>query len=63
MENSKNYMIQSKIQFKHTFPIIFYNKDVMSHFYPFLDSTSIEHVKNCLKRTGAKETKKKSKII
>lgn len=59
MEKSKIY--QTKIQFKHNFPIMFYNKEIMSHFYPFLDQKSIETVKNCLKKTGAKETKKKIK--
>ena len=59
MEKSKIY--QTKIQFKHNFPLMFYNKEIMSHFYPFLDQKSIETVKNCLKKTGAKETKKKIK--
>ena len=58
MEKSKIY--QTKIQFKHNFPLMFYNKEIMSHFYPFLDQKSIETVKNCLKKTGAKETKKKN---
>ncbi len=62
MENlSKGKLFQTKIQFKHNFPIIFYNKEIMSHFYPFLDEKSIERVKNCLKKTGVKETKKKIK--
>ena len=33
----------------------------MSHLYPFLDEKNIETIKNCLKKTGAKETKKKIK--
>ena len=62
MENlTKNKSIQMKIQFKHNFPLMFYNKEIMSHFYPFLDEKSIEKIKNCLKKTGAKETKKKIK--
>ena len=62
MENiSKNKSIPNKIQFKHNFPLMFYNKEIMSHFYPFLDDKSIMRVKNCLKKTGAKETKKKIK--
>ena len=62
MENlSKGKLFKTKIQFKHNFPIIFYNKEIMSHFYPFLDEKSIERVKNCLKKTGVKETKKKIK--
>ena len=62
MENlTKNNAIQMKIQFKHNFPLMFYNKEIMSHFYPFLDPKSIEKIKNCLKKTGAKETKKKIK--
>ena len=62
MENlpkSKPYIV--KYEFKHNFPLMFYNKQIMSHFYPFLDEKSIETVKNCLKKTGAKETKKKIK--
>ena len=51
----------TKIQFKHNFPLMFYNKEIMAHFYPFLDQKSIERIKNCLKKTGAKETKKKIK--
>ena len=62
MENlQKNKPIQAKIQFKHNFPLMFYNKEIMSHFYAFLDEKSIEKVKSCLKKTGAKETKKKIK--
>ena len=62
MENlPKGKIIPNKIQFKHNFPIMFYNKEIMSHFYPFLDQKSIETMKNCLKKTGAKETKKKIK--
>ena len=62
MENlPKAKIIPNKIQFKHNFPIMFYNKEIMSHFYPFLDQKSIETMKNCLKKTGAKETKKKIK--
>lgn len=62
MENlSKGKIIPNKIQFKHNFPIMFYNKEIMSHFYPFLDQKSIETMKSCLKKTGAKETKKKIK--
>jgi len=57
----KGKIIPNKIQFKHNFPIMFYNKEIMSHFYPFLDQKSIETMKNCLKKTGAKETKKKIK--
>jgi hypothetical protein len=59
MENiSKSKNISNKIQFKHNFPLMFYNKEIMAHFYPFLDQKSIERVKNCLKKTGAKETKR-----
>ena len=62
MENlPKGKIIPNKIQFKHNFPIMFYNKEIMSHFYPFLDQKSIETMKSCLKKTGAKETKKKIK--
>lgn len=62
MENlPKNKLYQTKFEFKHNFPLMFYNKDIMAHFYPFLDKKSIETVKNCLKKTGAKETKKKIK--
>ena len=62
MENlQKSKPIQAKIQFKHNFPLMFYNKEIMSHFYAFLDEKSIEKVKSCLKKTGAKETKKKIK--
>ena len=59
--NNKKKIIPTKIQFKHNFPIMFYNKEIMSHFYPFLDEKSIIVIKNCLKKTGAKETKKKIK--
>ena len=62
MENiAKNKPYQSKIQFKHNFPLMFYIREIMAHFYPFLDEKSITTVKNCLKKTGAKETKKKIK--
>ena len=57
----KKKIIPNKIQFKHNFPIMFYNKEIMSHFYPFLDEKSVGVIKNCLKKTGAKETKKKIK--
>ena len=53
--------IPNKIQFRHNLPIMFYNKEIMSHFYPFLDEKNIEVIKNCLKKTGAKETKRKIK--
>ena len=62
MENlPKSKPFLTKIQFKHNFPLMFYNKEIMAHFYPFLDQKSIERIKNCLKKTGAKETKKKIK--
>ena len=62
MENPpKTKPIITKMEFKHNFPLMFYNKEIMSHFYPFLDEKSIEKIKNCLKKTGAKETKKKIK--
>ena len=63
MENNtqQKKTIPNKIQFKHNFPIMFYNKEIMSHLYPFLDEKNIETIKNCLKKTGAKETKKKIK--
>ena len=57
----KKKIIPNKIQFKHNFPIMFYNKEIMSHFYPFLDEKRVGVIKNCLKKTGAKETKKKIK--
>ena len=60
-KTTKNKSFPNKIQFKHNFPLMFYNKEIMSHFYPFLDDKSIMRVKNCLKKTGAKETKKKIK--
>ena len=60
-KTSKNKSFQNKMEFKHNFPLMFYNKEIMSHFYPFLDEKSITRVKNCLKKTGAKETKKKIK--
>ena len=59
IENKK--VISNKIQFRHNLPLMFYNKEIMSHFYPFLDEKNIEVIKNCLKKTGAKETKKKIK--
>ena len=58
-ENKKT--IPKKIQFKHNFPIMFYNKEIMSHLYSFLDEKNIQTIKNCLKKTGAKETKRKIK--
>ena len=58
-ENKKT--IPMKIQFKHNFPIMFYNKEIMSHLYSFLDEKNIQTIKNCLKKTGAKETKRKIK--
>ena len=59
---SDNKKITSmKVQFKHNLPLMFYNKEIMSHFYPFLDAKSIQTIKNCLKKTGAKETKRKIK--
>ena len=62
MENPpKTKPIITKMEFKHNFPLMFYNKEIMSHFYPFLDEKSIGKIKNCLKKTGAKETKKKIK--
>jgi hypothetical protein len=48
-----------KLQFKNTFPIIFYDKNIMSHFWPFLNEESIKTLKSCLKKTGAKEQKKR----
>jgi hypothetical protein len=50
-----------KLQFKNTFPIIFYDKNIMSHFWCFLNEESIKTLKSCLKKTGAKEQKKKNK--
>ena len=62
MENiSKNKSIPNKIQFKHNFPLMFYNKEIMSHFYPFLDDKSIMRVKNCLKKNRSKRDEKKNK--
>ena len=58
-ENKKT--IPMKMQFKHNFPIMFYNKEIMSHLYSFLDEKNIQTIKNCLKKTGAKETKRKIK--
>ena len=55
--------INNKLQFKNNFPIIFYDKQIMSHFWPFLDENSIKTLKNCLKKTGAKEQKKRIKEI
>jgi hypothetical protein len=52
-----------KLQFKNTFPIIFYDKNIMSHFWPFLNEESIKTLKSCLKKTGAKEQKKKIKEL
>jgi hypothetical protein len=40
---------------------MFYNKEIMTHFYSFLDEKNIQTIKNCLKKTGAKETKRKIK--
>ena len=57
----KKKTIPNKILFKHNFPIMFYNKEIMTRFYSFLDDKNIETIKNCLKKTGAKETKKKIK--
>ena len=50
---------KTKLQFKNTFPIIFYDKNIMSHFWCFLNEESIKTLKSCLKKTGAKEQKKK----
>ena len=63
MENisNKDKNIIPKYQFKHNFPLMFYNKQIMSHFWPFLDEKNQTLLKNCLKKTGAKETKKKIK--
>ena len=61
MNSQKKKMIPNKIQFRHNFPIMFYNKEIMTRFYSFLDEKNIEKIKNCLKKTGAKETKKKIK--
>lgn len=63
MENisNKDKNIVPKYQFKHNFPLMFYNKQIMSHFWPFLDEKNQTLLKNCLKKTGAKETKKKIK--
>ena len=63
MENTstKDKNIIPKYQFKHNFPLMFYNKQIMSHFWPFLDEKNQALLKNCLKKTGAKETKKKIK--
>jgi len=55
--------INNKLQFKNNFPIIFYDKQIMSHFWPFLDENSIKILKNCLKKSGAKEQKKRIKEI
>ena len=52
-----------KLQFKNTFPIIFYDKNIMSHFWCFLNEESIKTLKSCLKKTGAKEQKKKIKEL
>ena len=59
IENKK--AIPNKIQFRHNLPIMFYNKEIMSHLYSFLDEKNIQTIKNCLKKTGAKETKRKIK--
>ena len=61
INSQKKKTIPTKIQFKHNFPLMFYNKEIMSHFYSFLDEKNIETIKNCLKKTGAKETKRKIK--
>jgi hypothetical protein len=55
--------INNKLQFKNNFPLIFYDKQIMSHFWPFLDENSIKTLKNCLKKTGTKEQKKRIKEI
>jgi len=55
--------INNKLQFKNNFPIIFYDKQIMSHFWPFLDENSIKTLKNCLRKTGTKEKKKRIKEI
>ena len=54
---------KTKLQFKNTFPIIFYDKNIMSHFWSFLNEDSIKTIKTCLKKTGTKEQKKKIKEL
>ena len=52
-----------KLQFKHQFPIIFYDKTIMSVFWKFLPEKDIKTLKTCLRKTGMKEQKKKIKEV
>lgn len=52
-----------KVQFKHQFPIIFYNKSIMQTFWKFLTPEDAKKLKLCLRKTGVKEQKKKIKEI
>lgn len=59
MEKSKIY--QTKIQFKHNFPLMFYNKEIMSHFYPFLWSKKHWNCEKLSKKDRCKRNEKKIK--
>ena len=61
IKSDNKKIIPTKIKFKHNFPVMFYNKEIMTHLYSFLDEKNIQTIKNCLKKTGAKETKRKIK--
>ena len=52
-----------KLQFKHQFPIIFYDKTIMSVFWKFLREKDIKTLKACRRKTGMKEQKKKIKEV
>ena len=52
-----------KLQFKHQFPIIFYDKTIMSVFWKFLPEKDIKTLKTCLRKTGMKAHNIKSKGV
>ena len=55
--------LKPKIQFKSSFPSVFYERSILSKIYSFLPENTIKVIKGCLKKTGAKEQKKKIKEI
>ena len=52
-----------KLILKDQFPIIFYNNYIMHKIYSFLPEESAIRLKNCIKKTGAKEQKRRLKEL
>lgn len=63
MDLKQTNILQNKVQFRNAFPLYFYDKRIMNHISKFLNEISIKTLKNCLRKTGAKEQKKQIKEL